>query len=283
MLAAVAAGLVVEDVGAEPETFRVGMVARKDGADREVEGLSVIRSAFSRALGMKVEVFVARDYAALIEAQVAGRLDYAVYSAQAYAAASIRCGCLRPVVAPIDSAGSVGLRSVLITRRGEAEPRRIAFGPGDSLSGRLVPLAAWPQARAAAEEGRFVEVASASDAEAMFVDGSVDGFFGWVPAGAGDGDMSPGGSLARLRIAGVAEKEYEVRWRSDVLRYGPHAVRADIEAGRVGNLARMLVRAASEEPELYHYMERVHGGGFVEVTQADYAAPIEAVSGLTSP
>lgn len=284
MTALAAAGVVLAAVpaGADAEAFRIGMVARH-GGEPAVEGLSVIRSAFSRALGMQVEVYVARDYAALIEAHVAGRLDYAVYSAPAYAAASLRCGCLRPVVAPVDADGSVGLRSVLIARPGEG-PARLAVGPADSLAARLAPLASSPQAAEAAEAGLLVEAGSASAAEAMFVAGSVDGFFGWVPAGPdGVAGASPGGSPARLQAAGLDTDDYEVRWRSQVMRYGPHAVRADLPAARVETLAQMLTHAGAERPDLYFYLERRHGGGFAPASQDDYAAAIEALSALSSP
>lgn len=267
--------------GADSDEFRIGMVA-EGGSDRSVAGLSVIRAAFARATGKPVQVFVARDYAALIEAQVAGRLDYAIYSAPAYAAASLRCGCLRPVVAPVDADGAVGVRSVLIARRGAAEPARIAIGPADSLTGRLAPLSAWPPARAA--QDLFVEAASASAAERMFLDGEVDAFFGWVPARRKGGDeASGGGSLGRLADAGIAPGDIEVRWRSAVLRYGPHAVHADVGERQSETLARMLRHAAVEQPDLHLYLERLHGGGFESVGQGDYAAAIAAIAVLDAP
>ena len=70
------------------KTFRVGMIA-KDGATQAVPGLSILQRAYSMALGMPVEIFVARDYAALIDAQATNRVDYAIYSTTAYATA--RC------------------------------------------------------------------------------------------------------------------------------------------------------------------------------------------------
>ena len=279
---ALAAGMTAPAAhGADDAAFRIGMVA-EGGSDRSVAGLSVIRTAFARATGKPVQVFVARDYAALIEAQLFGRLDYAIYSAPAYAAASRRCGCLRPVVAPVDADGAVGVRSVLIARRGSAEPARIAIGPADSLTGRLVPLSAWPQAQAA--QDLFVEAASASAAEQMFLDGEVDAFFGWVPAWRkGDDEVPGGGSLRRLAAAGIAAGDIEIRWRSQVLRYGPHAVHADFDERQSETLARMLRQAAVEQPDLHLYLERLHGGGFESVSQGDYAAAIDALAVLAAP
>ena len=71
-----------EDIG----TFRVGIVA-EPGAGNTIAGLAELNDAFSKALGLKVEFFVARSYAALIDAQASSRIEYAIYSASAYASA----------------------------------------------------------------------------------------------------------------------------------------------------------------------------------------------------
>lgn len=282
-LAVLAAAFAAAPTAAGQDLFRIGMVAQ-DG-EPAVAGLSTIRNAFSGALGMPVEVFVARDYAALIEAQAGGRIDYAVYSTAAYAAASIRCGCVRPVAAPVAANGSTGLRSVLIMRPG-AQSGSIAVGPGDSLTARLAPLALWPAAATAAAEGRLVEAGSASAAQALFVKGAVDGFFGWIPAwpddaqDAGSAGERAGGSPARLRLAGLEMGEYEITWRSAPLRYGPHAVRADMPQEQVARLAQLLTRAVDDDPDFAFHLGRLHGGGFAKAAQDDYAAAIAALSAL---
>lgn len=275
-----AAALAVIPAAAGQDLFRIGLVAQ-DG-EPSVAGLPAIKNAFSRALGMEVEVFMARDYAALIDAHAGGRLDYAVYSTAAYAAASIRCACIRPVAAPVAANGSIGLRSVLIMRAGK-QTGTIAIGPADSLAARLAPLALWPKAHSAAAEGRLVEAGSASAAQALFIDGEVDGFFGWVPAWPDERADSGGqmaGSPARLRLAGLDAGAYEIRWRSAPLRYGPHAVHIDLPQERLAKLARLLTRAADADPEFAFHFGRSHGGGFAPADPGDYAAAIEALAAL---
>ena len=127
-------------------TFRVGIVA-EPGAGNTVPGLALLTDAHTKALGMKVELVVARDVAALIEAQANAHIEYAVYSATAYATASRRCECIEPLVAPVDSDGVIGIRSVLLTRDGKVpdlvamEAHRVAMAPPDSVGGSLLPLA----------------------------------------------------------------------------------------------------------------------------------------------
>ena len=131
-----------EDIG----TFRVGVVA-EPGAGNTIAGLAELNDAFTKALGLKVEFFVAQSYAALIDAQVSSRIEYAIYSAAAYASAYRRCECVEPLVAPTGEDGSIGIRSVLIAKDNRmlsAEAvagRRIALPPPDSMAGHQLPLA----------------------------------------------------------------------------------------------------------------------------------------------
>src|SRR5690606_4354540 len=111
-----------------------------------------LNAAFTKALGLKVEFFVARSYAALIDAQASSRIEYAVYSASAYAAAYRRCACVEPLVAPTGEDGSIGIRSVLIAKDGRLRSvtdlagHRIALLPPDSIAGHRMPLAAFQPA-----------------------------------------------------------------------------------------------------------------------------------------
>ncbi|MDP3896520.1 MAG: PhnD/SsuA/transferrin family substrate-binding protein, partial [Mesorhizobium sp.] len=131
-----------EDLG----TFRIGMVAAP-GSGPVIEGAAAVRNAYATALAMPVEIFVARDYGALIDAQASSRIEYAIHSSSSYAAAFRMCGCVEPLVAPVSEDGSQGIRSVLIARAGgpgstaDLSTARIAFGPRDSTASYRLPLA----------------------------------------------------------------------------------------------------------------------------------------------
>ena len=102
------------------KTFRIGMVA-EPGADQTVNGLASLKQAYAQALGIPVEIFVARDYAALIDAQATQRIDYALYSTTAYATAALLCGCVEPVAAPVSDDGATGIKAILVTRDGRLQ------------------------------------------------------------------------------------------------------------------------------------------------------------------
>lgn len=275
-----------QDAASGEATFRIGMVAA-DGTPA-IEGLSAIKAAYAGALGRPVEVVVARDYATLIEAHAGARIDYAVYSATAFAAASIRCGCVRAIAAPVADDGAIGLRSVLLQRPdGDAAgSAAIAVGADDSLAGRLAPLALHPDARDPAFRDRLVAAASLSQAESAFIAGTAGGLFGWIPAwpdDAGSGadpeagpaaNVRTGGTVARLRQAGLGPRDYSIGWESQTIRFGPHAVRADLDDDSVERLVSLLTTGGN--PDLAPLLGIDLGGGFARAGNDDYK-PVLAI------
>ena len=269
-----------DDIG----TFRIGIVAEPGGGNT-IPGLSRLTDAYADALGMKVEFVVARDYAALIEAQASGRVQYAVYSALAYATALERCGCVEPLVAPVDAVGPVAIRSVLVTRDGRLPDlaamasHRIAIAPADNVGGALLPLAALSAegVKIAQDSPFLARAASATAAETMLSGGEADGLFGWEPADADGQPARSRGTVARLEAAGIPEASLRLLWTSGLLRYGPHAVRSDLDPEAKRRLMVFLTNLRSQTPDVYDLLERAHSGGFAPAARKDYAMALAIV------
>lgn len=266
--ATLAAIIWTQQATAEPDealaTLRIGMVAHP-ATGVAIDGAEQIEKAFSNATGLTTEIFVARDFAAMIEAQARGRIDYGIYSAAAYATARLACGCLEPIVAPIGTDGTTGIRAVLVRRRdGTSRPEAVATVPGDVSHWLAIT-------RLADEVGgeRLITAENASQAEAMFVSGDVGGIIGWVPSRPGSG--REGGTLARLEEAGVRQEIIEIAWESEQLRYGPHAVRSDMPAATRKAIVDFLIILHDTQPDVFQHLEPLRQGGFVRVTDADYA------------
>ncbi len=266
--------------------FRIGVVA-EPGSGNTIAGLNLLKEAFAEALGREVEFLVAQSYPALIDAQVSSRIDYAIYSASAYAIAYERCECVEAIVAPVDEDGTTGIRSVLLTRSGrvaspsDLDGKRVALLPPDNLAGHQLPLAAFQRdgRKLTGEESFFVMADSAEAGEAMLADGSVDAVFGWEPAG---GIEQERGTLARLVAAGIERSELSIVWRSEILRYGPHAVSTGLDSGSKRKLVALLTGLKEARPELYERLETHHLGGFIAVSQPDYALALAVIRMLAS-
>lgn len=252
-----------EDIG----TFRIGIVA--PGGGRVIEGTDLMTQAYTAALGMPVEIFAARDYAALIDAQASKRIEYAVYSAFAYATASRLCECVEPLASPVSLSGAGGVQAVVLKRAWVegAGPPTIAVPPDTALFPGFVHEMALESLRGAAQyEIRATK--SMEEAEALFADGKVNALLGWMEAGA---VAEPGGTVARIAARGVTPSSYEIAWRSETLRYGPHAVRTDLDPEAADLLRNWLLGLKQAKPDVFEALSPQLSGGFASAAASDYA------------
>ena len=224
---------------------------------------------------MPVQVIVARDWPSLIRAEAAHKVDYAIDSALAYAVASKLCACVEPVAAPLAADGSPGTRAVVIVRKGmatdlgSAAKLRIAVGPGAFAGVQTLAVAALEKAGAA----HLSRAASWSAADAAFARGDADVLVGWQLSRGEAG----AGTLARLGQAGLSGADYSVVWKSDVLRYGPHVVRADLDPEARRILSHFLVTLKDDDPDVYDLIEHAHDGGMAAASAADYRPALAMV------
>ncbi|MEX0345599.1 MAG: PhnD/SsuA/transferrin family substrate-binding protein [Rhizobiaceae bacterium] len=275
---------VAADWREELGTFRIGMLA-DPGSERVVAGLAEIRHAFSIALGMPVQIFVARDYAALIDAQATSRVEYAIYSAMAYGTARRLCDCVEPLAAKQGEMLDTGIRSVLILRKqasqsdADINKARIAVTQGDGLTGAIIPSMALSGADGPPGVGssQLVIAASDSDAESMFLSGKVDGLFGWVKSQREAIIQSPSGTIARLEEAGLPAQDLDIHWTSEFLPYGPHTVRKDLSEEAKSLLRQFLTGLAESKPDIHELLAGSGSVALLEVSQGDYRFVYEIV------
>ncbi|TJX72330.1 MAG: phosphonate ABC transporter substrate-binding protein, partial [Mesorhizobium sp.] len=115
----------------------------------------------------------------------------------------------------------------------------------------------------------------------MLVDGQADAMFGWVKAAADGQPRLAGGTQARLEASGLSASALQVVWTSGLLRYGPHAVRSDLDPEAKRRLTVFLTNLKSTTPDVYDLLEARHAGGFMPVVPKDYAAA-EAIVRMVS-
>lgn len=118
----------------------------------------------------------------------------------------------------------------------------------------------------------------------MFLQGDVDGFFSWIPAQQGNGESggdltADPGKLSRFSVPQADKSTWRIAWQSALLRYGPHAVRNDLPAIQIKQLAEFLTGPLNDDGELAARLSRRHGGGFTAVSAADYK-PVEEALGM---
>lgn len=284
---AVCAWPAVADWRTETGVFRVGMVESGAGGGSP-QHYAPFRDAVSAAIGMPVEVLLLRDAPSLIDAQTAGRIEYAVLSALGFAAGQEMCACLVPLAAPTAASGAFGVQSTLVVRPGEGDGRTaladgpVGYGPSGSLTGDLAPMVSFRFAGKPLREAGLNLSAQPSfeTARDAFVAGELVAFFAWDYA-APDGAARPGGGLAATLVA-RAEDAAEVTWRSSVVPFGPHVVRDTVPDDVRQALTSMLAALDEVSPAAFDAISPSLAGAFRPTVPGDYDFAIELVRSLSA-
>lgn len=270
------------------KVLRVGFLALQDVA-ADTARLEPFRAFLEERIGLPVEVVPATTWATLIDAAASARVQYAIFSAAAYATAAASCRCVEPLALPAAFDGSHGFHAVLLARAdsaitslANAEGARLALAGEDSVAGRLVPMKGFAAngIDPATYFSAIVKEDSPVAAIAALLAGAVDLAPGWSSL---TGDPASGysfGVLAQMVRAGaLSMDQVRIVWRSPLIPFGPHAVRTDMPEELKTLLRDTLESMAAEAPEGLDAVDRsgIGGGGFVAAAAADYSALAELV------
>lgn len=283
-------GQLLADWRTDLKVLRIGFLSSANPAG-DLARLEPFRAYMEARIGLPIELVPATSYAALIDAEVTGRVPYAIHSATSFVTAEAMCSCVEPIAAPTAFDGSRGFHSVLIARADsqittmvDAKGARLALSAGDSIAGRLVPL------KALAAEGidpathfsALFEAPGPEAAIAALFDGRADIAVGWSSLA---GDPAAGysfGVLTRMVLDGkLSMDQVRVVWQSRLIPFGPHAVRKDAPAELKTLLGDALTAMAGDAPDVLDAVDGsgFGGGGFVAVSPGDYAVVEELVVG----
>jgi phosphonate transport system substrate-binding protein len=128
-----------------PDVFRVGLIPNIS-PDQQRALYQPFGAYMQETLGVPVELFVATDYAGVVEALASDKIDMAYFGGVTYIQAETRAE-LYPIVTEIDrETGTTKYYSAIITRvdspiqtTAEIGGKRFAFGDIASTSGSLYP------------------------------------------------------------------------------------------------------------------------------------------------
>ena len=269
--------------------LHVGVLGGHDAAYR-LATLEPFRLYLQDKIGVPVEIVPTPTYDALIDAQAGGRVDYAIYSATAYATAVLKCECVEAFAAPVAADGALGFYAIFVSRSGDsiadlagAKGKRLGLGPVDSVAGSLVPLHAL-DADDIDPDSYFLSVTeypTPEEAMTALLRGEVDIAAAWSSL---TGSASLGysfGTLNRMVAEGrLAMDRVKVVWQSRLIPFGPHALRNDLPEELKDILSGALLSMAREDPEALDAVDRLGfgGGGFASPDASLYALVIDLVT-----
>ena len=283
-----AAAPALADWRKELGIFRIGMVEAQ-GKQYSPVDLDKLRVAYSGALGMPVEIFQAKDYPSLIDAQASSRIEYAFYTAQAYATAYLACECVEPIAAPQGADGSAGIKTALFLDESVdvadlAKSKGIGIAGRDSLSTYGVVVASFrPKGLTLTGAESWLHM---EDGPSGLLNGlesnRLDGIFTAVPSKRKLDDAISGDAALSSALAKTGRKVKAV-WLSQTVPYGPHAVRKSLAPEAKAALLKLLAGLATSDPDLNDLLLPEGAVAFSPAAHESYALALEAARVLATP
>jgi phosphonate transport system substrate-binding protein len=277
VLLLLAAGAARADWRDDIKVFRVGIPVGEN-ANYRLRQAEPFRQYLQSRLGIHVELFPANSYGEMIEAAAGERIHYGIFSATAYVSADIACTCLEPVAIPSVEDGSEGYHAILVARAEssiysltDAKGQRLAAGPAGSVTGNIVPFAAF--AADGIDPKTFfssvIEARSPEDSLAALLLGEADVALAWSSLA---GDASTGysaGTLTKMVADGtVTMSGIRLIWQSERIPYGPHAIRRDLPGELKALVSEAILAMPAEDPAAVDAISRSGGDGMVAANDA---------------
>lgn len=258
LLAAACAG----DSSETPSTLRVGLIPNQapENLKAQYEPFQKYLEAY---LGMPVKLFVATDYAGVVEAMASDRLDLAYFGGLTYVQAEQRAD-IYPIVTEIDRLTHTSkYHSVIIVptnspvqRLEDLRGKTFAFGDISSTSGSLYPRIMLDRAGIAVPDDlKDVVYTGGHDATALAVANER------VDAGGLEERI-----LVRMIEQGTIDSEsIRIIARSDPIEGYPWVARSKLDPSLVGNIVNAFMEI--EDPQL---LELLRAEGYTRVSDEDY-------------
>ena len=262
------------------KVLRIGIVVG-DNPRLRLKQIEPFRQRLETEINLPVEVLPMADFNMLIDAHTSARIDYAMYSASAFAAASALCECLEPIAAPRAHDGTLGYHAIFVVH-GDSQTKNleqlkgktIVLARPGSTAGHLLPMA---ELRTAGIDplSFFSGIRHAPGPKAAVktvLAGLADVGVAWSSL---EGEAKAGYGRGTLRDL-VAAKEISmtdirVIWQSRRITHGPHAVHRRLPKPLKDQLRSALIRLKDLDAGAYDAVEGSFGGGFAEISSVDYA------------
>jgi phosphonate transport system substrate-binding protein len=233
----------------------------------------------ARELGVRVNLRLVNDYAAIIEGQRTGQIHIALHGASSYVRAwTVTNGGVEPVVTNISADGSTGYYAVAYVRAGDAfqsladlKGKNLGLVDPNSTSGNNVPRFAMNQAGIDPEKyfGKVVYTGTHENAILALRQGTVDVAYNWW-------NSETDSNLMRMVAKGMVKaEEFRIIDRSPKIPGGPVVVVTSLPAEARAAITRAFVEAPVKAPEAFAKLSDGKDKGFAPVSHADYQSILD--------
>ena len=235
-----------------------------------------------KKLGVELELFLASEYAGVIQAIGAKQLEVMDMGASGYAAAWLETkGSVEPLVVPTNPDGTIGYYSVAFVRAdspyknlNELKGKIWAWAEPNSSSGYLFPLVGLRKMGIEPEKffGKVVFSGGHEQNIVGVLDKAYDGAVTWT----NDVEKHTRGGLHMMLSRGVLKKEdIRIIWVSDLIPNPVIAVRSELPKEMKAELKAMFLGMHKDDPKVFKEVVRGESQGYREVEHSVYQIAID--------
>ena len=250
-----------------------------ENASGLVDRYGPFNAYLSNALGVKVTLRIASDYAAAIEGQRAGNIHITFYGPSSYVRAwTVTKGGVEPFVTTINADGSIGYYSVAYVRADDKaqklddlKGRNLGLVDPNSTSGNNVPRYAMSKMGIdpATFFSKIVYAGSHENAVLALKSNTVDVAFNWW-------NSETDSNFTRMVNKGMAKAD-DVRliYKSPLLAGSPYAWLTSLPQPLKDAIMQAFVEAPKADKAAFDKLSDGKDLGFKQVTHADYQSAVE--------
>ena len=242
-----------------------------------------------KKLGVELELFLASEYAGVIQAIGAKQIELMDMGASGYAAAWVESkGGVEPLVVPTNADGTIGYYSVAFVRSdspykslADLKGKTWAWAEPNSSSGYLFPLVGLRKAGIEPDKhfGKVVFSGGHEQSIIGVLDKSYDGAVTWTD----DVKKHSRGGLHMMLSRNVLKKEdIRIIWVSELIPNPVISVRTDLPADLKKDLKAMFLELHKDDPKVFREVARGESQGYKEVQHAAYQIAVDLRRQLAS-
>lgn len=234
-------------------------------------------------LGVELELFLASEYAGVIQAMASKQLEMAAFGASSYAAAYAETdGNVEPLVVAREMNGDLGYNSVLLVRADspyqsidDLKGKTFAWADPNSSSGYLFPLVSF-RAQGLDPEAHFGRVVFSGGHEQSII-GLMDGAYDAIVTWTSDPVNHLRGGIRMMLDRGVVSTEdFRVIWVSDLIPNPPVAILSDLPEAMKADLRDLFLNLHEEaSEEVFYAVARGQSPGFAAVDHSLFQIAVD--------
>jgi phosphonate transport system substrate-binding protein len=235
-----------------------------------------------KKLGVELELFLASEYAGVIQAIGAKQIEVMDMGASGYAAAWLETkGGVEPLVVPTNNDGTTGYYSVAFVRSdspykslADLKGKTWAWAEPNSSSGYLFPLVGLRKAGIEPDKhfGKVVFSGGHEQSIIGVLDKSYDGAVTWTDD---VNKHSRGGLHMMLERKLLKKEDIRIIWTSDLIPNPVIAVRTDLPPDMKADLKAMFLSLHKDDPAVFKEVARGESQGYKPIPHAAYQIAID--------